>query len=176
MPTSREELREALIIDDDDLDKCLVEQPSLFYSAAEASSLADSKRDTVKLELKELKAQLDQDIRRKAIEDEEKLSETQLTNRIITLPVVKALERKLLALSKEAADCSALKESYEQRSYALKDLNARQNAQMMNLGLERGSVGTRREVGDRVRERAENLRRENRKTSQSRFQPRGESD
>jgi hypothetical protein len=161
-PPSREELKEKLLIDDDDLDSGLVEQPSLFFAAAEAASLATSQRDTVKLELKELKAELDQDIRRNALNQDppEKLTETQLSNRITLLPRVKDMERRLLAFNRTADDSTALKESFVQRSYALKDLTARQNSQMATLAIERGSDGARRDAGTRAREREIASRRE----------------
>jgi hypothetical protein len=169
-PPSREELKENLLIDDDDLDSALVEQASFFFQAAEASSLANSQRDTIKLELKELKAELDGDIRREAIRNEEKLTETQLTNRITTLPRIKEMERKFITSCKMADDCAALKDSYIQRSYALKDLTLRQNAQMTTLSIERGSSGAIRDAGSRAQEREKEFRRS--RPPVSRFRPR----
>jgi hypothetical protein len=169
-PPSREELREKLLIDDDDLDACLVEQASYFFAAAEASSLANSQRDTVKLELKELKAELDGDIRRQSVQTGEKITETQLTNRITTLPRVMEKERKAISANKLADDLSALKDSYIQRSYALKDLTLRQNAQMATLAIERGSVGATRDVASRAQEREKEFRRS--RDGISRYKPR----
>lgn len=165
----RRELKRALIIDPDDLDGCLVNQPGYFFNAAEAFSAANAARDTAKLELKELMAQLDQDVRRQAVELEEKITEVALSNRIMILPNVKVANRLVLQLSKEADDLQALKEAYVQRSYALKDLTAREIAQMNNLGVERGSTGQRRDVGDRVRDRQEQARRDRRGGAVTRY-------
>lgn len=175
---SREELKEKLLIDDDDLDSALVEQASLFFQAAESASLATSQRDTVKLELKELKAELDQDIRRQAIATETKLTETQLSNQITLLPRVKDMERKFIASCRTADDCTVMKESYIQRSYALKDLTARQNAQMQTLSIERGSDSARREAGSRAQEREKAFRRDSvqNDTSTSRYRGRDKGD
>jgi hypothetical protein len=166
---ARRELKRALVIDADDLDGCLVNQPGYFFNAAEAFSAANAARDMAKLELKELMAQLDGDIRRQAIDNDEKLTEVALTNRITILPNVKSAQRRLLQLSKDADDLQALKEAYVQRSYALKDLTAREIAALNNLGVERGSTGQRRDVGDRVQERQEQMRRDRRGGAVTRF-------
>jgi hypothetical protein len=170
----RRVLKRALIIDADDLDGCLVNQPGYFFNAAEAYSAATAERDTAKLELKELVAQLDQDIRREALRLDEKLSETALSNRILVLPNVKTANRRVLQLSKEADDLLALKEGYVQRSYALKDLTAREISQLNNLGVERGSTGQRRDIGDKVQERQEQMRRDRRGGAVNRFKPSAE--
>lgn len=171
------ELRSNLRIDDDDLDQCLVEQPGYFFNAAEALSMANSEREAKKLELKEVIAELDQDIRRQALENEEKLSENSIANRLTTLPRIKALQRELLALAKTAEDYAALKDAYIQRSYALKDLVSIQLARFNNLNVERGSVGARNNVADRARAQGEQQRRD-RATGGStpRYQPRDQGD
>jgi hypothetical protein len=163
--TETSEVRSKLRIDDDDLDQCLVEQPEYFYQAAERATSAGAERDGLELELKELKAQLDSDIRKAAEQREEKLTETALVNRIVTLPKVKELQRKVLDAKRQADDAVNLKEAFVQRSYALKDLNAVQVARMYNLGLERGATGARQNIGDRNRAAGETARRE-------RFRPR----
>lgn len=158
-----------LRIDDDDLDQCLVDQPEYFYQAAQAATDAGAVRDGLELELKELKAQLDSDIRKKAEEQSEKFTETALVNRIIVLPKVKELTRKVLEAKRGAEVASNLKEAYIQRSYALKDLNAVQVARMYNLGIERGATGARQNIGDRNRAAGEAARRE-------RYRPRNQGD
>jgi hypothetical protein len=160
MPDPRAEVKAKLIIDDDDLDQCLVDQPSYFEKAATAFSEAKTTRDTLKLELKELTAELDQSIRARALATEEKLSETALSSRITITPRVKELNRKLLQANRAADDWEALKESYVQRSYSLKDLTAIQLSRQSNLGVERGAIGARRDVGARAQAQAEQIRRE----------------
>lgn len=151
------EIRSKLRIDDDDLDQCLVDQPEYFYQAAQAATEAGAIRDGLELELKELKAQLDGDFRQQA---ERKLTETALTNRIITLPKVKDLTRKVLDAKRRAEDAIVLKEAFTQRSYALKDLTAIQLGRMYNLGVERGAVTARQNIGDRARAAGEAARME----------------
>ena len=150
---SREdELRSKLRIDEDNIDRCLVEQPDYFYQAAEAFAQAIATRDGLKLARDELIAQLDQDVRRHAGANDEKLSETQLTNRIKVLPKVKEAVRAYLNACKIADECEAMKESFQQRSYMLRELNASANARLYNLGIERGAGGARSRIVERGRE------------------------
>jgi hypothetical protein len=46
----------------------------------------------------------------------------------------------------------AMKESYHQRSFMLRELNASANAKLYNLGLERGAGGAGRHIAERSRE------------------------
>lgn len=158
--SDRAEIREKLRIDDEDLDRCLIEQAEYFFQAAEMAVAAGAEHEAARLELKEAIAQLDADIRRKAALDDEKLSETALSNRIVVLPKIKELNRKVLSTKKLADELGVLKEAYIQRSYTLKDLNASQIARLYNLGVERGATGARRNVGDRNRTAAEQIRTE----------------
>lgn len=179
------ELRENLRIDEDDIDRCLVQQPDYFFQAADAFALANSQRDTIKLQLKELIAQLDQDLRKKALDDQERISEAQLTNRITTLPKVKELNQKLLQAARIADRCEALKESYIQRSHALRDLNSSAIARQYNLGIERGAGAARNRIVDRSREDIDrereasgvfNERRATASKDNARYRPRDQGD
>lgn len=135
------ELRENLRIDEDDIDHCLVAQPEYYYMAAEAVALATSRRDTLKLQRDETIAELDQAIRRKALEDDRKITEGQISNELKTLPKVKEINRQYVEACKVVDEAVAMKESYHQRSYMLRELNASANAKLYNLGLERGAGG-----------------------------------
>jgi hypothetical protein len=146
------ELRDKLRINEDDIDRCLIEQPEYFYMAAEAVATATGRRDTLKLQRDELTAELDQMLRKKAVDDEEKLTETQLTNRLKTLPKMMAANRAYIEVCKLVDEAVAMKDSYQQRSYMLRELNASSNARLYNLGLERGAGGARARVVDRGRE------------------------
>jgi hypothetical protein len=154
------DLREALRIDEDNIDQCLSEHPQLFYQAADSLALAVATRDGLKLELKELIAQLDQDVRRKAIADGEKLSETALANRITVLPKVKELNRKYLDACQAADRAEALRDSYRDRSFALRALNDSANARLYNLGIERGASSARGRLAERGAEEASRTREE----------------
>jgi hypothetical protein len=152
-------LEASLRIDPDDLDACLVEQPGLFYEVAESVSVANSQRDAIKLELEEAQAELDQQFRRKALEEDVKVTETMLQNQIRTTPRIKQLQRDYLESRTRADNRLALKEAYHQRSFMLRELVAVQLAHFQNLQVERGAAGARHQLGDSVRRGQEELRR-----------------
>jgi hypothetical protein len=154
------DVRGLLRIDPDDLDSCLVDQPGLFFHVAETFAQANSRRDAIKLELDEKTAKLDQDIRAKALKQEEKLTEAAIQARLRDMPVLQELQRDYLRARTEADTWQAMKEAFHQRSYMLRELVALQLAHLQNLGVERGTVSARHAIGDNVRQRAEALRRE----------------
>jgi hypothetical protein len=156
------DLEVSLRIDPDDLDACLVEQPGLFYEVAEAVSIANSQRDAIKLELEETQAELDQQFRRKALDEDIKVTEAMLQNQIRTAPRIKDLQRRYLESRTNADNRQALKEAYQQRSFMLRELVAVQLAHFQNLQVERGSTSARHQLGDNIRHRQEELRRERR--------------
>jgi hypothetical protein len=153
-----DEVRTNLRIDEDDLDRCLVAQPEYFYQAAIAATAANAARDMLELELKELTAELDQDIREELGRLEARFTEAGITNKLRTLPRIKEKQRACLAARREADDAQALKEAFIQRSYALKDLTAIQLSRLNNLGIERGATSARRNVGDQIGDRVEAAR------------------
>jgi hypothetical protein len=116
------ELKEALLIDRNDLDTELVHQPNLYYQVGEAFSEAISFRDEAKFNRDREAAELDRAIRREALDNNEKISEAQVANRVKENPSYYDYHERYLLLSKNAAFWEALKESFQQRSYAIKDL------------------------------------------------------
>jgi hypothetical protein len=138
-----ERQRAYLAIDRDNLDDCLMQQPEVYYSVAQALALANADRDACKLDLEELQAQLDQDIRAEALRKDEKLTETSLQNRLKTLPKMQDIQRVLLKKRQEAESWQMLKEAFQQRSYMLKEIVALFIAQRHDLALE-GGVGQAR--------------------------------
>src|ERR1035437_9990232 len=138
--TSIEKYRHFLEIDQDALDECLMQQPTVYYNVAQAFALANAERDACKLDLEELQAQLDQDIRAEALRKDEKLTETSLQNRLKTLPKMQDIQRVLLKKRQEAESWQMLKEAFQQRSYMLKEIVALFIAQRHDLALE-GGVG-----------------------------------
>ncbi len=173
----REEIRAKLRIDEDDMDTCLVEHSEYFHKAAEQVTEAAAVRDGLKLQLEELQANLDRDIRARNLRDDIKMSETGLSNTIKTTPRYQELQAKYMAAVKTAADWSTLKEAFQQRSYMLRELNQRQIAQMYNLSTERGTVGARRSaIGDRNRVELEQRSAERRNSGRTeRYRPGTES-
>jgi hypothetical protein len=166
-----DELHGRLAIDEDDLDSGLVQQPDLFYHVSDGFSTAVSIRDGVKLELEELKAEMDQSIRaavaraREGLSDAElktrdKLTETGLQNQIQGLPKVKELERKFLQSKYQADRWEALKNSYQQRSWALRELVTLRVRRQSMVAQEHGETQARRDMADDVERRAGERRRE----------------
>lgn len=133
-----EEARRALMIDPDDLDTCLIEQAQLYHNVADAYELAIADRDAIKLELEELEAELDEGVRRKAARDEEKLTEGQIKAKLRTMPRISDMHHKYLTAKGLAGRWSALKESFDKRSFMLTKLVDRQIAQLNRLGIDRG--------------------------------------
>ena len=161
----RERSVAGLRIDEDDLDRCLVEQPGLFFQAAEALALATSRRDGIALQLKELKAEVDQEIRETASRHQEKTREDGIKHQVTLDPEVRKMERAYLDACTHADKVQAMKESYQQRSYALKDLVAKQLGELYSLGVERGSSGARNRVAERIEGRLADQRAEQRRRS-----------
>lgn len=158
----REELEEALKIDRDDLDSCLVDQPGYFYHVAEAVAQANAERDTIKLELEEQTAILDKEVRKNALNAEEKITEAGIQNRLRTMPKIKELQLAYLDARTEADRWAALKEAYQQRSFMLRELVALHLASFHNLSVERGAVAARHQLGEYNRQTIEASRRERR--------------
>lgn len=169
MPTNRAEVRAKLRIDDSDIDASLVEQPEYFFQAGEQAVIASAVFRALKIELKEVTAELVEDIRRRALAADEKITEAGLNNQVTILPRIKQLQQKLLAAEKSAEDWGVLKDAYIQRSHTLRELNASQLARFYNLGVERGAVSNRRNIGDRNRAEIDRMRIE-------RYRPRDQGD
>lgn len=154
--------RERLSIDRTDLDQCLIEQPEVFWHVAEALAQEIARRDEAKLELEELTAQLDQDLRGQAARNEEKLTELALQNRLRVLPKIQEAQRKYLERRKTADQLQALKEAFQQRSFMLRELVAKFIAERHDLGMEAGAGQARRTLvgaqADDIRERAGKMR------------------
>lgn len=160
-----EELRQGLSIDPEDLDRCLVQQPDLYYHVAELYANALSEKDGAKLDLEEASADLDMQLRKDAQEKEERITEEGFKQRLRASPVIKKLNRSFLELREQADILLALKESYQQRSFMLRELVARQISEINNLGLGK-STGIRNDRAESIRNRAGEMRRERRASSE----------
>lgn len=145
---SREDLRDQLSIDKDDLDSSLVQQPDLYYHVAECFSEAVANRDSAKLDLDQAMAGLDEQLRQEAAAREEKITETLLQRRITTNPRIQEIERNFLRLRAEVDKWQALKEAYQQRSFMLRELVQMLIARLSNVGLERGASSSRGSLRD----------------------------
>lgn len=140
------ELKTFLQINVDDLDSALQEQPQLFYDVAEACTNANAARDGVKLDLDELMAKQDGELRAKVAAGDGKMTEAALAQRLREVPEVKELTRDLLDLKAEAERWLALKEAFQQRSFMLRELVSRQVAAMQHLGITRSADKSRTDL------------------------------
>jgi hypothetical protein len=112
----------AIIIDKHALDDCVVQQPELFYRVAERLALEISLRDEIKDRLTVVQAEADAQIRRDAEIGEIKVTESAIKMEVVRHPDVIIVRDMLAALNKSVGLLQALKESYSQRSYMLKEL------------------------------------------------------
>lgn len=152
------DLRSKLSIDKDDLDEALVEQPDLYYHVADAYVTAVAERDSAKLNLEQATAVLDEQFRKQAIEDEEKMTEAALRNKITSAPRIQVLEKELLYLRAEADRWQALKEAYQQRSFMLRELVAMYVRRLGDLSIDRGSHDARSAIAQANHDEAGRIR------------------
>jgi hypothetical protein len=119
-----ESFRGELEIDRSDLESCLQNQAGLFYDIASAQVQAAAIRDAAKLDMDELHASLDKEIREAAAVNEEKTTETGIANAIKNEQRMQKAQRAHLDAKTEAEEWGAMKEAFHQRSYMLRELVA----------------------------------------------------
>jgi hypothetical protein len=118
--TDIDELKGLLKIDKSALDDELVHQASLLFKVSEAYVQAAAHRDYLKEQLAIVDAELDGKVR-KQFEDE-KVTEAMIKGQIQTHKQHRAASDAYLKAVTEASMLSALKDSFQQRSYMLRDL------------------------------------------------------
>jgi hypothetical protein len=116
------DLRSKLGIDEHSLDMALREHPDLFYEVASQLALAVSNRDEAKLDLEEVEAEVDKELRRAAAINDDRTTEKEIESNKKIDKRVKIANDKLVKEKYNAAKWTALKDAYEQRSYALSKL------------------------------------------------------
>ncbi len=119
---SFEELDKALSIDRDDLDTDVAHHAELYHEVSKQYTRLISLRDRAKAGLEEEAALIDFATRQKAIEDNIKITEPVVANSIKVDESYRKLQQKYLDLKEQADQWGGLLKSYEQRSYALKEL------------------------------------------------------
>ncbi len=152
-------LKAGLAISEEDLNSCLIEQPELFFSVADAYAYASAERDAAKLALEEVMSELDQQLRLKAAKDEEKVTEASLGRHLATLPRVQKAQREFLECKADADEWGALKEAFVQRSFMLRELVALYIANLSNLSLEKGAHGASKDLRAAESDRVDRMRR-----------------
>lgn len=151
-----EQLAEARLIDKHNLDEGWVEQPDVFWRVCEELARANHARDAYKHTRDQIVAQAGADIRVEAVKSGKKMTEASIQRELEdTVEVVAAREhyQQLCYMSERWA---GLKETFQQRSYALKDLTALHIANYYQTN----SGGERRDtVAQRNRDEAGAVRR-----------------
>lgn len=117
-----ENMDAAIKIDKHSLDECVMQQPELFYRVAEKLALEISLRDELKDKLTVVQAEVDELVRMDAAKNETKVTESAIKNLVVQHPDVVSVRNTLARLNKSVGLLQALKESYSQRSYMLKEL------------------------------------------------------
>lgn len=117
-----EQYAELLQIDKNDLDNALIEQSSIYYRVGEAYATAISYRDYAKSNIDKVRADTDRLVRRKAQEESERVTEAQVANRILDDVLYQKAVDDHLEWKTVADKWSALRDSFERRAYALRDL------------------------------------------------------
>jgi hypothetical protein len=120
--TDIKKLEAKLAINEHALDVALREHPDLFYKVAVELALAISNRDEAKQDLEETEAEVDMELRKDAALISVKTTEKEIESNKKADKRVKSANDRFLAERLNAARWTALKESFEQRSYALSKL------------------------------------------------------
>lgn len=157
---ARQKYREQLAIDEADLDRCLIEQPELYFHVADNHARAVAVRDAAKLDLEEAEADLDEQLRRQAEKAEERVTEAQLRQRVAASPKIKQLKREHLAARSEVSSWSALQDAFSMRSDLLRKLVDSNIHRRRADNISSGSAGARGDLAAQNRAEAGALRRE----------------
>lgn len=115
------DLETGLQIDRNNLDEIVEQHPSLYYEVSKRMAMLVSQRDAAKQYIKEIEGHVYLNIRNKARADGEKITENELAALQVTNKEVIKAHDTYAELSGEVGKWGALKDAYEQRSYAIKD-------------------------------------------------------
>ena len=124
-----EDFKKYLEIDKSNLDEEIVHQPSLFSEVAEAHANAISVRDSLKEELATLDASLANELRKKIEKGGERATDARVQSATQQDKRHIKASNKYLEAKKEADILLALKESFQMRSYMIRDLAQLYSAQ-----------------------------------------------
>jgi hypothetical protein len=115
-------LEAALVIDENALEDALQAQPEAFYRVSKALAFAMSRRDAAKKTLEEVEATVDLNHRAIAAANDQKVTERALESMRILHSDVKIARDGYIAFEHKFNKLRALKDSFEQRSWALNKL------------------------------------------------------
>jgi hypothetical protein len=115
-------LEAAMAIDENALETMVKRQADLFYDAARQLTLAISKRDAAKRGVKLVEAETLLKIKQKATDDEVRLTIPEMEALVVTNRNVIDAYNGLFDLDREVGEWFALKDAYQQRNEALRDM------------------------------------------------------
>lgn len=113
---------EYLLIDKYNLDSGLVEQASVYHKIGNGYADAMSYRDQARAELDQVKAECDKFIRADAVLANERITEAQVTAKILEETQYQTANNEYLEWKMVTEKWSVLRDSFNQRAYALRDL------------------------------------------------------
>lgn len=117
-----ESLERGLTINEHALEEASRDQPEFFYRVSKELAMLISRRDEAKQDLAAIEAEVDLDIRREASDNNEKTTEGEVAARRRVDKRVVAAQANLNYFSGWVGQYAALKEAFQQRSYALNHL------------------------------------------------------
>jgi len=117
-----DEAKEKLFIEKNLLDDELINQPILYQEVAEEYAKAISRRDAANENVKRVDAELYKRIREIAAAEGTKVTEAMIQSEILTHPEHIEAYDAYLECKKQADLWATLKDSFSQRSYAIRDL------------------------------------------------------
>lgn len=136
---SSDEIKAALSIDEDNLDKCWAEQPQLVFKFSEALAKKKLKREELKNELKALTSDLGAAIRKDPEEyGLEKLTEKAVEALIPSIEEYQELQSEISKLDYTINVYQSACVALEHRKYALRDLVALHGQQYFSEPSKRG--------------------------------------
>src|SRR4051812_37664570 len=116
------ELESGLLIEEHALDEALASQADCFYHVSKELAELISLRDFAKSHLADTEAKISITIRSSLQGKDKKPTEGEINAKVRTSKFVMEANKNLLDLQRKVGSYSALKESFEQRSYALNKL------------------------------------------------------
>lgn len=119
------------------------DQPSRLYAVSKRLALLLSQHDAAKKELKETESRAAADMRQDAAEHGDKITETAIASELPLIPQVQAATTKVHELKRRMGEYEALKESFVDRSRALRNLVDLYCSNYYGSDLERPRVNAR---------------------------------
>lgn len=117
-----EELKQALTIDKNSLDRELIHQAALFNAVGEEWVQAVDKRDALKEFLGLIEAEIENEVRQEASDNKEKITNDEVKSRVRVHPDRRKASGNYGQAKKEADKLDVLKNAYLQRASMLKRL------------------------------------------------------